>query len=52
MLFVTVDPERDTPELMRTYLSSFDPRMVGATGDAEAIRRWKRPIAPIPSTFR
>jgi protein SCO1/2 len=36
-LFITVDPERDTPKVMRDYLSSFDPRIVGATGDADAI---------------
>jgi protein SCO1/2 len=36
-LFVTVDPERDTPELLRDYLSSFDPRIVGATGSRAAI---------------
>src|ERR687889_2474475 len=35
--FVTVDPERDTPELMKTYLSSFDPRIVGLTGTEEEI---------------
>jgi protein SCO1/2 len=36
-LFVTVDPERDTPEKLKDYLSSFDPRVVGVTGDAAAI---------------
>jgi protein SCO1/2 len=36
-LFVTVDPERDTPEKLKDYLTSFDPRVVGVTGDAEAI---------------
>jgi protein SCO1/2 len=30
--FVTVDPERDTAELLRDYLSSFDPRIRGLTG--------------------
>ena len=36
VVFVTVDPAQDTPELMKTYLSSFDPRIVGLTGtDAE-----------------
>jgi protein SCO1/2 len=36
-LFVTVDPERDTPAVLKDYLSSFDPRVIGATGDSEAI---------------
>jgi protein SCO1/2 len=36
-LFVTVDPERDTPAVLKDYLSSFDPRVVGVTGDAAAI---------------
>lgn len=30
--FVSVDPERDTPEVLRSFLSSFDPRIVGLTG--------------------
>ncbi len=34
---VTVDPERDTPEKLKDYLSSFNPRLVGLTGDAESI---------------
>jgi protein SCO1/2 len=36
-LFVTVDPERDTAEVMRSYLGSFDPRIFGLTGDRPAI---------------
>ena len=36
-LFVSIDPERDTPAVMKDYLSSFDPHLVGATGDAKAI---------------
>lgn len=31
-LFVTVDPERDTPAVLKEYLSNFDPRIVGVTG--------------------
>jgi protein SCO1/2 len=36
-LFITVDPERDTPAVMKDYLSSFDPHLTGLTGDAAAI---------------
>jgi protein SCO1/2 len=36
-LFVTVDPERDTPEVLKNYLSSFDGRIVGLTGDRAAV---------------
>jgi len=35
--FVTVDPERDTPEVLKEYLSSFDPRLRGLTGDPQAV---------------
>jgi protein SCO1/2 len=36
-LFITVDPERDTPAMMKDYLSSFDPHLRGLTGDRQAI---------------
>jgi protein SCO1 len=38
-VFVTVDPERDTPELMHTYLSSFDRHIHGFTGTPEQIAK-------------
>ena len=36
-LFITVDPERDTPEAMKSYLSSFDPHLRGLTGEQAAV---------------
>ena len=36
-LFITVDPERDTPEVLKDYLGSFDERIVGLTGDRAAV---------------
>ena len=36
-LFITVDPERDTPSVMKDYLSSFDPHLLGLSGDPAAI---------------
>lgn len=33
VLFVTLDPARDTPELLKQYVPSFDPRFVGLYGD-------------------
>ena len=37
VLFVTVDPERDTPELLKDYLSAFDTRILGLTGTPAEI---------------
>lgn len=36
-LFITVDPDRDTPKVMKDYLSNFDPHVRGLTGDPAAI---------------
>jgi protein SCO1 len=36
-LFITVDPERDTPAALKDYLSSFDPHITALTGEPEAI---------------
>ena len=36
-LFITVDPERDTPAALKDYLASFDPHLRGLTGDPAAV---------------
>lgn len=38
-VFITIDPERDTPEAMKVYISNFHPRMVGLTGSADDIAK-------------
>jgi protein SCO1/2 len=44
-VFITVDPERDTPTEIKTYVGNFHPRMVGLTGTQEqvaaAARAWR-----------
>jgi protein SCO1/2 len=37
VLFITVDPERDTPQQLALYLSSFDPRITGLSGAPENV---------------
>ncbi len=39
VLFVTIDPERDTAELLSHYVTAFDPSFLGLAGDAEATAR-------------
>jgi protein SCO1/2 len=39
VLFVSVDPERDTRELLRQYVTAFHPSFLGMVGDAEATAR-------------
>jgi protein SCO1/2 len=36
-LFITVDPERDSPEILKSYLASFDSRITGLTGDRASV---------------
>ena len=39
VLFVTVDPERDTPKLLAQYVGAFDPRIIALRGDAAETQR-------------
>jgi cytochrome oxidase Cu insertion factor (SCO1/SenC/PrrC family) len=38
-IFITIDPDRDTPRTLRAYLHAFGPQFVGLTGDAAAIKK-------------
>jgi len=39
VLFVSVDPQRDTPTALGLYVHAFDPDFIGLTGEASAIKR-------------
>ncbi len=39
VLFMTVDPERDTPDVLSKYVPAFDPGFLGLSGDAAATQR-------------
>jgi protein SCO1/2 len=39
MLFITLDPEHDTPAILAQYVPSFDPRFLALTGDTAAIQK-------------
>ena len=38
VLFVTVDPQRDTPALLKQFVPAFDPRFLGMVADADALK--------------
>lgn len=38
-VFITVDPERDSGQALKTYTEFFDPRILGLTGSAALVRR-------------
>jgi len=41
-LFITINPELDTPEQLKSYVALFHPRMIGLTGDRRQIREVTR----------
>lgn len=59
VLFVTVDPDRDTQSLLAQYVPAFDPRFVGLYGDAAATERvakefkiiYQKQPGPTPGTY-
>jgi protein SCO1/2 len=36
-VFITIDPARDTPDTLKSYVSNFSPRLIGLTGSADDI---------------
>ena len=42
IVFITVDPERDTPAVLKSYISSFDAPIVALTGTADGVREAAR----------
>lgn len=53
VVFVTVDPERDTPAILKAYTTAFDPGFIGLSGDAgqtaEAARSFGTFYRKVPS---
>ena len=41
-IFISVDPERDTPQILKVYTAFFDPRIIGLTGSSELVKRAAR----------
>ncbi len=48
VVFVTSDPERDTPEAMRTWLDAFNPDFIGLTGDPAKLEDLQRQLGMAP----
>lgn len=51
VIFVTADPERDTPELMKKYLAAFNPDFIGLTGTREQTDQFQSDLG-IPVATR
>jgi protein SCO1 len=54
VLFITIDPERDTPQVLKSYLANFDKEAVGLAGNAEqtaaTAKEFKVFYAKVPGT--
>jgi len=44
VIFISVDPDRDTPEVVGRYLTAFDPNFIGLTGDFEKVKTVMKPF--------
>ncbi|MEJ2623382.1 MAG: SCO family protein [Pseudolabrys sp.] len=52
VLFVTIDPDRDTAVVMKDYLSNLDPHLMGATGDPSTLRAVEKEFNAFARRFR
>ena len=50
-IFITVDPQRDTPAVIKTYVTAFHPRLIGLTGTAEQIEAVKKAFVVVASNY-
>lgn len=50
VVFITTDPERDTPEALREWLDLFDSRFIGLTGTREEINRTQSLLGVNPAS--
>jgi protein SCO1/2 len=48
-IFITVDPQRDTPGVIKTYVAAFHPRLIGLTGTSEQIEAVKKAFVVVAS---
>jgi len=48
-IFITVDPQRDTPAVLKRYVAALHPRLIGLTGTPEEIERVKKAFAVVSS---
>jgi protein SCO1/2 len=44
-IFITVDPERDSPSVVKTYVAAFHPRLIGLTGTPDEIAKVAKQFA-------
>ncbi len=46
-IFISIDPERDTPAVLKTYVAAFPPNLIGLTGSVDAIARVTKDFAVV-----
>ena len=51
VVFVTTDPDRDTPERLREWLNNFDRRFIGLRGSTDSVNRIQAMLGLPPATM-